>query len=139
MKKEESLQLSVCNYLRLQYPATIFMSDIASGMRLSIGQAVKAKKLRSSRGQPDLFIAEQKRVLQPVLGIRQEFEEQLYSGLFIELKREGVRLKKKDGSWADDHISEQAAVLEALRNRGYYATFAVGFDEAKRIIDEYLQ
>lgn len=133
MKKEESLQLSVCNYLRLQYPATIFMSDIASGMRLSIGQAVKAKKLRSSRGQPDLFIAERKIVQGDAL------TAYTHCGLFIELKREGVRLKKKDGSWADDHIAEQAAVLEALRNMGYYATFAVGFDEAKRIIDEYLQ
>lgn len=133
MRKEESLQIAVCNYLRLQYPATIFMCDIASGMRMTIGQATKAKKMRSSRGQPDLFIAQQKVVE------GDEFNRYTHCGLFIELKREGVRLKKRDGSWADDHIREQASVLEALRNRGYRAVFAVGFDEAKSIIDDYLR
>lgn len=61
-----------------------------------------------------------------------------YNGLLIELKKEGTRLKKKDGSWATDHIAEQAGMLEMLESRGYKAVFAVGFDEAKSIIDEYL-
>jgi hypothetical protein len=59
-------------------------------------------------------------------------------GLFIELKKEGTRLKKKDGTWATEHIAEQAAVLEELRKRGYAAEFAVGFEHAKGIIDTYL-
>ena len=37
----------------------------------------------------------------------------------------------------DPHIQEQAAVLKALLHKGYYANFAVGFDEAQRIIDWY--
>lgn len=60
------------------------------------------------------------------------------SGLFLELKKEGTRLKKKNGDWASEHIKEQAKVLEQLRDRGYCAEFAVGFDETKKIIDEYL-
>lgn len=60
------------------------------------------------------------------------------SGLFLELKREKTRLKKKDGTWASPHIAEQAEMLEQLRARGYGAEFAVGFDEAKEIIDNYL-
>jgi hypothetical protein len=59
-------------------------------------------------------------------------------GLFIELKKEGTKLKKKDGTWANSHIAEQAETLMKLRSEGYEATFAVGFDEAKEIIDNYL-
>ena len=39
---------------------------------------------------------------------------------------------------ADQHIREQHALLAELEKRGYMARFAVGFDQAKQIIDEYL-
>jgi hypothetical protein len=65
--------------------------------------------------------------------------ETIKFGLFIELKREGTRIFKKDGALvADEHIREQFDMLEQLRQRGYMAEFACGFDEAKKIIDEYL-
>ena len=61
------------------------------------------------------------------------------AGLFIELKKNGEKIYKKDGELvADEHIREQAAVLEKLRGLGYVAEFAVGLDEAKKIIEEYL-
>ena len=75
------------------------------------------------RAWPDMFIAEPKG----------EFH-----GLFIELKKEGVRLKKLNGDWATSHVEEQARVLDELRERGYKAEFAVGFDEAIELIDSYL-
>lgn len=59
-------------------------------------------------------------------------------GLYIELKKDGTRLKKKDGNWATEHIAEQAETLEQLRKEGYKAEFAIGFEQAKKIIDEYL-
>ena len=68
-------------------------------------------------------------------------ETDLYicNGLFIELKRDGERIrKKKDLTYASEHIKEQAEMLNELRERGYAAFFAVGFDQAKQIIDEYL-
>ena len=62
-----------------------------------------------------------------------------YAGLMIELKRPDVKIRKKNGELvANEHIREQAALLDELRNRGYKAEFACGFDEAKKIIDEYL-
>ena len=61
-----------------------------------------------------------------------------FYGLFIELKKEGTRLKKKNGEWASDHIAEQNEMLERLVFRGYAADFAVGFEEARQIIDNYL-
>lgn len=62
-----------------------------------------------------------------------------YAGLFLELKREGTRIFKKDGiSYATSHLKDQAEVLVELNRAGYLAVFAVGFDRAKQIIDEYL-
>lgn len=67
-----------------------------------------------------------------------ELANEIYAGLYLELKKEGTRLRKKNGDWATEHIAEQAKVLEKLRDRGYCAEFAVGFEAAKKIIDEYL-
>lgn len=125
IKKEESLQLQVCTYLKIQFPKTIFTCDLSSGMKLRIGQAIKASKMRSSRGLPDLFIAQK------------SFQGE-YSGLFLELKKEGTRLHNKIGGWATPHIAEQYEILHRLRKLGYKAEFACGWGEAKKIIDQYL-
>lgn len=122
--KESDLQVMVADYLCLQYPDALFHSDFGSGIKLTMGQAAKQKRQNGGRrAWPDIAIAE---------------PTAKYAGLYIELKKEGTRLKKKDGSWSSDHIAEQAGMLEMLEYRGYRAEFAVGFEEAKRIIDEYL-
>ena len=123
MKAEENLQIAVCNYLRLQYPNILFNSDL-SGIKLTMGQAVKAKKLRSSKGFPDLVIYEPRG---------------RYCGLFIELKREGERITNKKGELISDHLKEQDEIIQKLNLKGYLACFAIGFDEAKKIIDLYLK
>lgn len=124
MRKEESLQLEVCRYISLQYKDVMFISDVASGVKLNTGQAVRASKMRSSRGWPDLFIPEPRG---------------LCYGLFIELKTIEKSPYLKDGRTlkSDPHILEQAEMIEKLNKRGYYARFAVGFDQAKHIIDKY--
>lgn len=138
---ESDLQSQVADYLRLQYPNVMFHSDFGSGVRLTVGQALRQKRQNGGRrAWPDMFIACTLKVI-----IRFDFNRNIdvservpCGGLFLELKREGTRLKKKNGEWATEHIAEQAKVLDDLRERGYCAEFAVGFDEAKRIIDEYL-
>jgi hypothetical protein len=120
---EKTLHRAVCDYIRLQYPKVLFNSDL-SGIKLTIGQAVQVKKLRSNQGFPDIVIYE---------------ENWGKHALFIELKREGERIFKKDNTPATPHIAEQTEVMECLNQRGYYATFAVGFDAAKRVIDWYLK
>jgi hypothetical protein len=45
-------------------------------------------------------------------------------GLFLELKRDGIRLWKRNGDPATSHIAEQEEVLNELRNAGYSAAFA---------------
>ena len=122
MKQEESLQIAVSRYLKLQYPDVIFTSE-SSGIRLTIGQSVKAKKCRSEKKLPDVMIFEPRGD---------------YSGLLIELKVKPVALK--DGSLSKDkHIQAQNAMLTRLRIKGYCAFFAVGFEVAKTLIDEYMK
>lgn len=138
--KESDLQVMVADYLRLRYPSVLFHSDFGSGIKLTQGQAMKQKRQNGGRrGWPDMFIAE------PIDGMTGErvveadhWLEFGHCGLFLELKKDGTRLHKKDGSWASDHIREQARTLSELQSRGYEAGFAVGFEQAKKIIDEYL-
>ena len=141
--------MQVADYLRLQYPSVMFHSDYGSGIKLTMGQAIKQKRQNGGRrAWPDMFIAEprevkaEREVIKPKDGsaiIEAYLIKQKY-GLFIEIKKAGTRIYKKDGTLvADQHIREQFDVLEQLRKRGYMAEFACGFDEAKKIIDEYLR
>lgn len=126
---ELELQAQVADYLRLQYPHVLFHSDFGSGIKLTPGQAMRQKRLQGGRRSwPDMFIAEVR-----------SLGDRYYHGLFIELKKAGTRIYRKDGRLVSDaHIREQYDMLEQLRQRGYMAEFACGFDEAKKIIDEYL-
>lgn len=130
---ELDIQIQVADYLRLRYPNVLFHSDYGSGLRLTPGQAVKQKRLQGGRrAWPDMFIAE----AMPKMGYKGIM---IWYGLFLELKRSDVKIRKKNGDLvANEHIREQAALLDELRKRGYKAEFACGFDEAKKIIDEYL-
>jgi len=121
--KEESLQIAVSKYLRLVYPNVMFTSE-SSGIRLTMGQAIKAKKQRSQRGLPDMLIFE------PRGG---------YFGLMLELKRDGESPFKRNGKLkAGLHLSEQYEAIKKLNFNGYRSFFAVGFDQAREIIDHYM-
>lgn len=117
-----SKHLSV--YIRNQYPNVVFHFDTGSGTKLTMGQAVKMKCLNPLRGYPDLFIAE------PRNG---------YNGLFIEIKKDGEKLLKRNKEFKTGHLEEQSSFLTILTAKGYKALFGVGYDECKKIIDEYLK
>ena len=123
-KEEYLLCKNVAAYLRLQYPKVLYHFDLA-GLNLSRAQAGMMKAIQGYRGYPDLFIADKR---------------DNFSGLFLELKKEGTKIYLKDEITlvADSHIREQAAILELLRQRYFCAEFAIGFNEAKKIIDKYL-
>lgn len=121
---EAVLHEHVADYLKLQYRGIIYRTDFAAGIKMTVGQARRHKRLQQGRAYPDLFVA----------AMRHGF-----GGLYIELK--ATTIYKKDGITLlkDDHVEEQAATLELLRAEGYAAHFAVGFDEAQKIIDDYLK
>lgn len=136
IKKEEILHLKVCDYLRKNYPDVLFRTDFSSGMKMSPGQAAKHKKFQRKRAWPDLFIAESGFVEFKEDGLIGHLRK---NGMFLELKADGVKLYKKDGTLRKNkHIEEQAEILDKLNESGYYARFAVGYDEAIQIITDYL-
>jgi hypothetical protein len=121
--EEETLHIALCNYIKVQHPRVLFTSE-SSGIRVSIYQAKKLKSMRSCAGLPDIMIFEPRKN---------------YYGMFLEIKREGTIIYKKDGDIrADDHLKEQEEILHRLKQRGYFAEFVVGFEQAKAIIDYYL-
>lgn len=130
---EAEIQANVALYLRMQYPDVLFRSDFGAGAKLRPWQA-KVQKMQNGgrRAWPDMFIAE------PAPRCIDGSWDYEWHGLFLELKKEGTRLKKKNGGWASEHIAEQANVLKELREKGYKADFAVGFDQAIQVIDRYL-
>ena len=125
MTREHDIYTMIADYLRYQYPEVIYRFDLAADLKLTMGQASKHKRLQRYRGYPDLFIAES------VGG---------YSGLYLEIKKDGTRIFKKDGTLvSDEHIREQYDMLHDLRRKSYAAEFGIGFDATKKLIDDYMR
>ncbi len=121
--KETNLHIRICHYIKHQYPKILFTSE-SSGLRVSIQQAKLLKKMRSCAGLPDLWILEPRKN---------------YYGMFLELKKEGTTIYKKNGDIrADKHLQEQEEILHQLQQKGYFATFSIGYEETKALIDYYL-
>lgn len=153
--------MQVADFLRLQYPDVMFHSDYGSGVKLTAAQAsIQKRQNGGRRAWPDMFIAEQKIYgdicewvqLKDFAAITRDCSDKIKDfcgGLFLELKKDGEKLhpgpraknrfKSKDGKeYVTEHLMEQADCLYDLRERGYCAEFAIGFDEAKKIITAYL-
>ena len=97
-----------------QYPELRWLNSSLNGVKLTIGQAVKAKKAGMRAGYPDIFL--------PV-------KRGLYSGLFIELKRvRGGKVEPEQLEWRAFLISQ-----------GYEHFICRGADEAWKVILGYLK
>lgn len=121
---EEKIQMEVAAYIRKNYPKVLFLSD-ASGIRLPMVLAKKAKSQRSYQFKiPDMFIA------RPVGG---------YAGMFLELKKDASSVLNKQGQIRkQQHLNDQLYALTHLRKEGYYAVFGLGYEDAIREIEFYL-
>ena len=96
-----------------KYPELRLLNSSLNGVRLTPGQAVKAKKAGMKKGFPDIFL--------PVA--RSGFH-----GLFIELKRESHGVATQ----------EQKKWLSELEKQGYRACICKGHAVAEKLILEYL-
>ena len=126
---EIELYRQVAHYLNTKHPKVIYHFDLSGVHNPSRTTRGIYKSLNGS-GFPDLFIAK------PVFAAK---TVDTYSGLFLELKADGTRVRKRDGSFASEHLTEQAATLDALERAGFAAKFAVGFDAAVELIDTYMR
>jgi hypothetical protein len=129
MKSQHEYQtcVALATYLKYQYPSVLFRFDMA-GLNLSKAQAGQNKQIQCLRGYPDLFILEPKKLP----------DGRYVPGIFIEIKKEGEILKRKNGNWASEHLQEQWETMQRLEKKGYLCAFAVGFQEARDLIDQYL-
>lgn len=121
---ERTLALRVAQYLQSQYPGVNYRFDLAADLKLTMGQAKRHKAMHPKRGYPDLWIAK------PMKG---------WNGLYIELK--AVSIYRVDGVTLlkDEHVEEQIEYGKSLEADGYKFVIATGFDEVKKIIDDYLR
>ena len=97
-----------------KWPELKYLNGSLNGVKLTIGQAKKAKYGGLKRGVPDISLP---------------LARKNWNGLFIELKRkQGGRTSPEQKDW-----------LMFLSNQGYYAAVANGSEVAIRIITEYLE
>lgn len=136
---EDTVHTQAVQYLSLRYRDVPIRTDYAAGLGLNKTQARKHARMQgNTRAWPDLQAAK---------------PTKHYHGLFIELKapdcelfmrRDGTVQRQDDykvrlkGDWANIHYEEQAATIDKLRALGYWADFAVGFDEFQDIVDNYM-
>lgn len=95
-----------------KWPELALLHSSGNGLRITPGQAVKAKNQGMTKGVPDIFL--------PV-------SKNNYHGLFIELKRiKGSKVSP-----------EQKIFIAALENQGYKAEVCYGHKQAIETIKNY--
>lgn len=122
MRPEDRIHISICDWMKIQYPKVIFTSE-PSGLRLPIGLATKLARMRSGSKLLDIWIPE---------------PSGKYHGLFLEVKADTPF--KKDGSlYAGDHLKEQAEMIERLKKKGYQAMFVWSLEQAVVEVNKYMK
>ena len=112
MTKEDSLNIAVATYLRMQYPTVLFC-HIPNGGYRNAREGAKFKMMGVRAGMPNILIFEKKNI---------------FSGLFIELK---IGKNKTTDS--------QNLVIKELIRLGWAGSICYTFEDAKHIIDNYLK
>ena len=111
-KKEDILREQISAYL--QWKGYDFRFDLAADIRLTMGQAVRNKRINGPRrGHPDLTVY-------------------LNGGhaVFFELKKDPSEVYKKDGSHKKkEHLQEQLDYHQRLRNRGFEVFFVFSLED----------
>lgn len=123
-RSEWKVHKDVVKYLKENYPGVLFISNL--GGEYTHGDQMQAQKWRAmqeSNGAPDIMIFSRQKG---------------YTGLALELKKDGVKVFTNDGYlYKDDHLEEQYRWLCKLEQEGWLAFFVIGFSQAKRLIDKY--
>jgi len=111
---EERVQIAIVNYIKLQYPNTLFTATMGGQFQKHFSQRLKAKRTGYLKGVSDLLIFE---------------PNEKHNGLFIELKKDKKCYASK----------EQKEFITKALDRGYYGVVAKGFEQCKEIIDKYFK
>ena len=124
MKPEQIAATKVAAHIKLNLPKIIHRFDLAADMRLTPGQAKRAKEIQGDTGYPDLFIAEP----------RGE-----YHGLYIEMKKNRAEVYKIDGTYkSGKHLLNQIVMRKRLQAKGYRVEWGLGSEDAIQKLEKYL-
>jgi len=125
-KIEEKLAFSIAKILKFKYNHLIWRFDVGADLNLTVGSAVKNKRLQmNDRGYPDLFIAQ---------------KTNTYGGLYVELKKSREEIYRKNGDFRENkHLQEQLKMHKRLRLKGYKVVFCWSVDDFIKILDNYLK
>lgn len=119
---EQNTQLAVVKWLELQYPQVHqHLVMINNDGKRTAGGHVLARKMGLHKGASDIFLA---------------WPTEKYHGLWVELKKD--KWKGAYGIKEKRHHEFQSHFIEKMKLIGYQAAFAVGVDEAIRVITEYM-
>jgi hypothetical protein len=113
---EHDQQCSIFRFAELmekQYPELEWLRGSMNGVRLTIGQAVKAKRAGMKKGYPDISL---------------DVARGGYNGLRIELKKKTGTVSPEQKKW-----------ILWLSEQGYFAIVCRGEDEAKQVLINYLR
>jgi hypothetical protein len=135
--KEDKLQEQISSYMRRKYSSVVFTSEQSGLYSSGYELARKLKATRSGHVHLDMFFSEARGG---------------YFGMYLELKKEGEHIYRLDGGFVKqtekkivmgakiefDHLEEQRNSIDLLRSKGYLCFFAIGLDNAMRIIDDYM-
>lgn len=125
---ENEVYKVIARHMTLYHPETPYHFDLSGVHNTSRYSRGLYKLINGEAGFPDLIV---------YAPSHPDFGQNL--GLALEIKRDGVAVRKRDGSLvADEHIQEQAAWLQKLSRKGYYAAFGIGSRDCIALIDEYL-
>jgi hypothetical protein len=111
-KPEFKIQAALITYLDLAHPDLLRAVSPAAGFNMSMGTAIKMKKMGYQKGTPDIIILE---------------PNDKYHGLVIELKAPGGKIS-----------NEQQKYLSAAHLKGYRAVVMWGYKDAVSLIERYL-
>lgn len=113
-RDEDKMQIAIVEYFRYQYPGVIIHHS-ANGSYKSKAAAGKFKAMGQTAGCPDLLI------------FKRKFSCGVWCGLAIELKSENGLIRES-----------QTAFMKQLSAEGWWTEVCNSFDQAKSVIDKYM-
>jgi hypothetical protein len=127
--KEDELQISCMDYMRLQYPEVLAIHVPNEGISGAKGARYGAKRKRKGvvAGVPDIL------VFKPKLDLTAHFNDgwdgvEFHAGLAVELKVKGGRISE----------SQKKTMSKLKDSGGWHCAICWSFDEFKELIDDYL-
>lgn len=111
--QEQTIIFKWAAFHEQRYPCLKYMYSTLNGVRLTMGQAVKAKKSGNKKGVPDIVLP---------------YKNKSYSGLYLELKTLKGRASK-----------EQKDFIQYLISQGYFACVCHGSKNSIEVIQNYIE